>query len=75
MSQTVRSVCAVIRRHQGLAALGLMLLVASALALDYFHGALLGPHLIGLRLIYAGIALLTIGYVWIVGSGDPDVPG
>ncbi len=74
MSQTVRSVFALIRRHQGLAALGLMLLVASALALDHFHAALLGPHLIGLRLIYAGIALLAIGYVWIVGGEDPTVP-
>ncbi|WP_309573202.1 hypothetical protein [Deinococcus sp.] len=66
----VRPIFTLIRRHQNLAALALMVLVASALALDYFHGDLLGPHLIGLRLIYAGITLLTIGYVWIVSGQD-----
>ena len=59
-----------IRQHQGLVSLALMLLTASALVLDYFRSDLLGPHLIGLRVIYAGITLLTIGYIWIVSSQD-----
>ena len=59
-----------IRHHQGLVSLALMLLTASALVLDYFRSDLLGPHLIGLRVIYAGITLLTIGYIWIVSSQD-----
>lgn len=68
----VRPVITSVRRHQGAVALALMLLVASTLALDYFHSDLLGPHLIGLRVIYAAIALLTIGYVWIVSNQDAD---
>ena len=59
-----------IRHNQGLVSLALMLLTASALVLDYFRSDLLGPHLIGLRVIYAGITLLTIGYIWIVSSQD-----
>ncbi|QFP75782.1 hypothetical protein [Deinococcus sp. AJ005] len=61
-----------VRRHQGLVALGLMLIAASAMALDFFRSDLLGPHLIGLRLIYAGIALLTITYIWIVSTQDAE---
>ncbi|MCD0160373.1 MULTISPECIES: hypothetical protein [unclassified Deinococcus] len=59
-----------IRDHQGLVSLVLMLLTASALLLDYLRSDLLGPHLIGLRVIYAGIALLTIVYIWIVSHQD-----
>ena len=51
---------------------GLLLLAALALALDYFRSDLLGPHLIGLRLIYAVIALLTIMYIWIVSIQDAE---
>ncbi|CAM3319250.1 hypothetical protein DESA109040_07915 [Deinococcus saxicola] len=70
LAQPVPPLFAFVRRHQGFVALGLMLLVALTLALDYFRSDLLGPHLIGLRLIYAGIALLTITYIWIVSIQD-----
>ncbi|GAA4000440.1 hypothetical protein GCM10022631_09120 [Deinococcus rubellus] len=69
-AQPVSPLFAFVRRHQGLVGTGLMLLVALALSLDYFHSDLLGPHLIGLRLIYAVIALLTITYIWIVSIQD-----
>lgn len=71
-TRPVRSLSAFVRRYQGLVSLTLLLLVASALAFDYFRSDLLGPHLIGLRLIYTGIALLTIGYIWIVSGQDAD---
>lgn len=70
LARPVPPLFAFVRRHQGVVSLGLMLLVASALALDYFRSDLLGPHLIGLRLIYAVIALLTITYIWIVSIRD-----
>lgn len=77
LALTARPLAALVRRHKGLVALGLMLLVAGALALDHFRSDLLGPHLIGLRVIYAVIALLTIGYIWAVSiqdSGKPTAP-
>ncbi|TSA87986.1 hypothetical protein FNU79_01720 [Deinococcus detaillensis] len=71
----VRPLFIFVRRHQGFVALGLVLLVASALALDYFRSDLLGPHLIGLRLIYAVITLLTVTYIWIVSIWDGGAAG
>ena len=70
LTRPVPLLFAFVRRHQGLVGTGLLLLVALALALDHFRSDLLGPHLIGLRLIYAVIALLTITYIWIVSIQD-----
>ncbi|WP_161881758.1 hypothetical protein [Deinococcus alpinitundrae] len=70
LARPVPLLSAFVRRHQGLVGTGLLLLVALALALDHFRSDLLGPHLIGLRLIYAVIALLTITYISIVSIQD-----
>ena len=72
LARSVPPLFTFVRRHQGLVGTGLMLLAALALALDYFRSDLLGPHLIGLRLIYAVIALLTITYIWIVSIQDAE---
>ena len=63
-----------VRNHQGVVGLGLMLLVASALALDYFRSDLLGPRLIGLRLIYAALAVLIVSYLWLLSTSPSESP-
>ncbi|PNY79881.1 hypothetical protein CVO96_18255 [Deinococcus koreensis] len=57
-----------VRRWPGLVGALLMALVGAALALDFFRSDLLGPHLIGLRLIYAGLAVLIVGYLWLLST-------
>lgn len=64
---------AFVRRYRNVLGLLLMLLVFGAMALDYFHSAQLGPRLLYLRFVYAGLALLISGYVFIV-STMTEVP-
>lgn len=72
-SPRVVHLAAFVRRHQGRVGALLMALVAAALVLDYFQSGLLGPHLIGLRLIYAALATVIIGYLWLL-SAVPTTP-
>jgi len=55
-----------VRTHSTAFGFLLLLIAFGAMALDYFHSDLLGPRLLYLRLIYAVLALLVIGYVYIV---------
>lgn len=72
-SPSILTLAAFVRRYQAGAGMFLMALVAAALALDYFHSALLGPHLIGLRLIYAALAAIIVSYLWLL-YGVPTTP-
>ncbi len=57
-----------VRKHRNALGLLLLLLAFGAMALDYFHSDLLGPRLLYLRFIYAGLALLVSGYVFIIST-------
>ena len=64
---------AFVRKYRNALGLLLMLLAFGAMALDYFHRAQLGPRLLYLRFVYAVLALLISGYVFII-STMTEVP-
>lgn len=68
-SASLLSLAAFVRRRAGPLGAALVGLTFAVLALDHLYSDLWGPHLLGLRLLYAALATLVVAYLWLLSVG------